>query len=179
MTEGAQREQFETFAGYNRWMNERLFALLAELSDEERKRDLGAFFGSIHRTLNHILLADRIWLARFRRGVDGLASLRDAALVDSFGSLSDQLFESFDALRAARIETDEVLVRFTAEITQEALSDSIRYVNSAGVAREHPLWIAVAQVFNHQTHHRGQVTTLLSQLGKDPGVTDFLPYATM
>ena len=90
MSTPAQLEQFRRFAAYNRWMNERLYAHAGELPDEARTRDLGAFFGSLHRTLNHLLLTDRVWLARFRRFLGGFPSLEGAELVDAFDSLGDR-----------------------------------------------------------------------------------------
>lgn len=179
MSTPAQLEQFRRFAAYNRWMNERLYAHAGELPDEARTRDLGAFFGSLHRTLNHLLLTDRVWLARFRRFLGGFPSLEGAELVDAFDSLGDELFASFAELRAGREATDAVLVAFADELTEARLLEDFRYRNTKGVERNHALWIAVAHLFNHQTHHRGQATTLLHQLGRDPGVTDFLAFATM
>lgn len=155
-------EQLHALARYNRWMNDRLFAVAAELSDDERKRDLGAFFRSIHGTLNHLLLADRIWLARF--GV--LEQPR-------FAGMGEELFADFGELQRGRVETDEAISAFVGALTEDRLAAPIAY--SRGQRKvEHPLWFAVLHLFNHQTHHRGQVTTLLMQLGRDPGVTDLI-----
>lgn len=174
---GAHQDQMRGFAKYNRDFNLVLFGKVAELGDAERKRDLGAFFGSIHGTLNHILLGDRIWLGRFAKAFPGMSSLADAKLVYEFSSLSQEVCSDFDDLFREREATDRVIADWVEELTNELLAETMRYSNSSGQVREHPVWVAVAHLFNHQTHHRGQVTTLLSQLGHDPGVTDYFAYA--
>lgn len=173
---GAHQDQFRGFAKYNLEFNRNLFDRLAGLDDEQRKRDMGAFFGSIHATLNHLLLADRIWLGRFAVAFPDLRSLAGAAVLHSFPSLRHELYAGFDELDAQRRETDAVIVRWAAELSDELLATTMRYRTSNGQLREHPAWIAAAHLFNHQTHHRGQVTTLMHQLGVDPGVTDYLVY---
>jgi uncharacterized damage-inducible protein DinB len=160
-------EWLRASARYNRWMNDKLYGLAASLSDEARKRDCGAFFGSIHGTLGHILLADRIWLARFTGvtipdGFMGPGGIR---------SLDQELYADFEELRRERATTDDELSAWVAGLTPERLAAPLVYVRR-GEKQESPLWWAVAHVFNHQTHHRGQITTLLMQQGCDPGVTD-------
>lgn len=155
-------DQCRALARYNRWMNDKIYAVAAELSDEERKRDLGAFFRSVHGTLNHLLLADRVWLGRF----GAMPPLQ-------IGSLADELFADFSELRRERATTDAIVGVFVDDLTAEKLTETLSYKRGAGVA-EHPLWFAVLHMFNHQTHHRGQITTLLSQLGRDPGMTDLI-----
>ena len=100
-------EHYRALARYNRWMNDRLYELAGRMRDEQRRRPLGAFFGSLHGTLNHLLLTDRVWISRFG-------------------------------------------------------------------ACEAPVFNALSHLFNHQTHHRGQATTLFMQLGCDPGMTDLI-----
>jgi uncharacterized damage-inducible protein DinB len=162
-------EHARTLARYNRWMNDKLYAVATELTDEERKRDRGAFFKSIHGTFNHLLLADRVWMGRFT-GVDlhgdwlGPGGIR---------SLDQELYSDFDELRRERQKMDENIEQWVATLTAEKLTATHRYVRK-GVTYEHPLWWTVAHLFNHQTHHRGQVTTLLMQAGHDPGVTDII-----
>lgn len=173
---GAHHDQIKAFAHYNRAFNARLFDLIATLDDRDRRRDLGAFFGSVHGTLNHILLADRIWLGRFAAAFPRLTALHGAALLTRFDSLRDELYADFDALRSARADTDGVIVAWAEQMTDPLLAETMRYANSQGQTRSHPAWIAAAHLFNHQTHHRGQITTLLHQLGHDPGVTDFIAY---
>ena len=153
----------QTMARYNRWMNERLYALCATLSDEARKRDAGAFFGSIHGTLNHILLGDRIWLGRF------------LGRPFSVKSMDQELYSDFAELRVEREISDREIVAWADSLTPEHLGDPLTYVSVINPATSsYPRWVVVVHFFNHQTHHRGQVTTLLSQLGLDPGVTDLI-----
>jgi len=158
---------FTALARYNRWMNDKLYELAATLSDEVRKRDCGAFFGSIHGTFNHLLLADRVWLGRFKGEVipPGFMGPR------GIRSLDQELYADFEALRSERTLTDDELSAWVADLTEERLAAPLKFLRR-GQPYEAPLWWAVAHVFNHQTHHRGQVTTLFSQQGKDPGVTD-------
>jgi len=154
-------------ARYNRWMNDKLYGLAATLSDEARKRDRGAFFKSIHGTFNHLLLADRVWLARFR------GETVSNGFMGPFGirSLDQELYVDFEELRRERALTDEALAGFVSGLTSDELAAPLVYLRG-GKRLESPLWWAIAHLFNHQTHHRGQITTLLTQHGCDPGVTD-------
>ena len=150
-------------AAYNRWMNERLYGLCAGLTDVERKRDVGAFFKSIHGTLNHLLLADRLWIGRFT-GVPFVAT-----------SLDQELYADFGELRAEREATDAGIARWASTLAAAELATELRYTTMVNPQpKSCPLWLAVTHFFNHQTHHRGQLTTLLAQKGIDPGVTDLL-----
>ena len=155
-------EHYRAMSRYNRWMNDRLYAAAGELGDEPRKRPLGAFFGSLHGTLNHLLLTDRIWISRF-----------GACEAPRFRALSDELFSDFDRLRAERQATDAALSSFVESLTPADLARPLEYAASSGTKR-HALWLALSHLFNHQTHHRGQATTLLMQLGRDPGLTDLI-----
>lgn len=170
--------QMTLFADYNARFNAQLYEACESIHDEERRRDRGAFFGSIHGTLAHILLGDRIWLGRFRSCGIATEALADAALITSFSGLDAQIVDTWADLRRERSTTDDVISRFVAALDDHTLASPMRYANSRGVTREHPVFVAVAHLFNHQTHHRGQVTTLLKQAGVDPGVTDFLVFAT-
>ena len=173
---GAHQDQMRGFAKYNREFNRVLFGKAAELGDDERKRDMGAFFGSIHGTLNHILLADRIWLGRFAKAFPDMTSLAGTELVHEFASLSEEICADFDELFRERKATDRVITEWVEELSDERLGRTLRYSNSSGQMRELPVWVAAAHLFNHQTHHRGQVTTLLFQRGHDPGVTDYFAF---
>jgi uncharacterized damage-inducible protein DinB len=167
-------DHFRDYARYNGWFNGRLYEAAAALSDDERKRDLGAFFRSAHGTLNHLLLTDRIWLWRFSQVDPAWSTFEGAALVETQGAHDRELFSDFAELTRERAETDGVIGAWMNELDADALERPMRYANSRGEVREHALWFGLAHFFNHQTHHRGQVTTLLSQLGRDPGPTDFL-----
>ena len=160
-------EWLSALARYNRWMNDKLYRLAATLDDEARKRDCGAFFRSIHGTFNHLLLADRIWLARFT-GV----TVPDGFLAPGgIRSLDQELYVDFEDLRRERAVTDDELSAWISGLTSERLGGPLVYMR-LGKRLESPLWWAVAHLFNHQTHHRGQLTTLFKQQGCDPGVTD-------
>jgi uncharacterized damage-inducible protein DinB len=152
-----------TMAAYNRWMNERLCALCAGLPDEERRRDRGAFFRSIHGTSNHLLLGDRIWLGRF------------LGEPFPFASLDQELYADFAELRAERERTDREIEAWAASLGPADFEGTLRFTSVVNPApRSFPFWVAATHFFNHQTHHRGQLTTLLMQAGVDPGVTDLI-----
>ena len=148
-------------ARYNRWMNQRLYTLCAVLEDAERKRDRGAFFGSIHGTLDHLLYGDLALLSRFTG---------DPPEMPRLGA---PLHADFDQLAAERARVDARLLDWADGLTPEWLGRPLAFTSQTdGVTRELPAWTLVVHLFNHQTHHRGQLTTLLSQLGLDPGPTD-------
>ncbi|MEO6027518.1 MAG: DinB family protein [Candidatus Binatia bacterium] len=169
-------EQYQALARYNAWMNEQMYALAATLDDGDRRRDLGAFFGSLHGTLNHILWADRIWLWRFTNDATiGQSRDRDGSPI-RIGMHDQMLYSDFADLRRERSATDRHIVLWAAGFTPELLAAPVRYQSMNGSPREHPLWMAVTHFFNHETHHRGQATTLLRQRGHDPGVTDFMAF---
>lgn len=159
-------DSYVALSRYNTWMNEKLYDVAAQLSDEERKRDVRAFFRSIHGTLNHLLFADCVWLLRF-----GVAGVTPNPAGRAFGP---EMYDDFAELRRERRAADALLDTWTKSLTDEALDATFRYSTLSGIACEHPLSFAVQHLFNHQTHHRGQVTALLMQLGHDPGVTDLL-----
>jgi uncharacterized damage-inducible protein DinB len=169
-------DQYRGLARYNTWMNEKLYAQAATLDAADRTRDLGAFFRSLHATLGHILWADRIWLWRFTRDAEiGESRDRDGNAIP-IGMHDQVLYADFDELRRERAKTDRHIEQWADAFTPEHVAGPISYANMSGATREHPLWMAVTHFFNHQTHHRGQATTLLKQLGRDPGVTDFMVF---
>ena len=166
-------DNYRFLARYNRWMNQRLYAACEPLGDEERKRQRGAFFGSIHHTLTHLLLADRMWLHRFALQETRFAALPTAALaLPEVSDYTSDLYPDWRDLRQTREAIDEVIEQWLAEMKIDFLAGIMRYANTKGVQRAHPAWQAMTHFFNHQTHHRGQVTTLLKQAGVDLGVTD-------
>ncbi|HJV80990.1 DinB family protein [Noviherbaspirillum sp.] len=158
----------QTMAAYNHWMNEKLYQACERLTDEERKSDRGAFFKSIHSTLNHIIWGDYMWLGRFTQETP-LAKTYPKA------SIGTDLYEDWHALRAARSAMDEDILAWAATLDTEWLAhDFSWYSGLTKSTRTRPAWLLVAHLFNHQTHHRAQVTTLLSQQGIDPGDTDLM-----
>jgi len=172
-------DNYRLLARYNQWFNARLLDACEPLGDAERKADRGAFFGSIHHTLNHLLVGDQVWLKRFRQcALDHgweTPSLGDAVLDLPPGTaLNSVLFTDWAALRVKRLQLDTAIIQWTADMPDGFPRCTMRYANTAGVQRVHPAWQALTHFFNHQTHHRGQVTALLMQAGVDPGVTDLI-----
>ena len=156
-------EQCNFLAKYNGWMNEQLYTVCADIPDHERKAEHGAFFGSVHGTLNHLLLADRIWLGRFQK------------IPYPATRLDDILYEDFAELRDARRREDARISTWTATLDEAALSLPMIYIGIVEPSkRACTLWMAATHFFNHQTHHRGQVTTLLAQMNVDYGATDMI-----
>jgi len=161
-------------ARYNQWMNQQLFEKIQWLPATEIAKDRGAFFGSILGTLNHILVADMFWLRRFSSSTscrDALSPMRDIPMP---ASLRDILFGDIQLLRAKREAMDALILDFSQTWNEEMLASPIRYRNMAGEKHQQPLGVLLQHFFNHQTHHRGQVTTLLFQAGIDPEATDLL-----
>ena len=159
MTDALVRN-FRVLARYNALANRRLYEACARLPDAERKKRRPSFFGSIHGTLNHLMVGDRIWLARFA-GEEVPSTNLDAILYEGFGEL-----------REAREEEDSRIEAFAAGIDRRFLQGKIRYVNNEGRTLEDPVELLVAHFFNHQTHHRGQVHDMLTQTNVPPPVLD-------
>ena len=151
------KSHYQMFAGYNAWCNERLYAAAAKLSEADYHADRRAFFKSVHGTLNHLLVGDRIWMRRLTGKGDVPTSL-DAILYDNF-----------PALRAARRSEDEGISRYVASLNDDDFSKKIRYSTLSNPADiEQVLAPALDHFFNHQTHHRGQAHALLSSvIGND------------
>ncbi len=159
-------EYCQLMAEYNRWMNQKVFHACASLSEEELRRDCGAFFKSIYMTLNHIAYADLAFLARFTQEPRAVPPL------------GPDLFGSFSQLRVERERLDERLMVWASTLSADWLSRTLTYESKVdGLERSVPQWVLVSHLFNHQTHHRGQITTLLTQGGQDVGATDipFMP----
>ena len=156
---------FRMFAGYNAWANERLYSAAAMLSDSEYRADHGAFFGSVHGTLNHLVVGDRIWMQRLTGEGEAPARL-DAILHEDFG-----------ALRAAREAEDARIVAFVEGLSEHDLGRRVRYRTISRPADiEQELGYALPHVFNHQTHHRGQVHCLLTKTVEEAPSLDLTLY---
>ncbi len=148
-------------AQYNEWMNSRMHALCASLSEPELRRDRGAFFKSIYATLNHIVYGNLAFLSRFTG---------NPSVVPDPGA---DLFGTFGLLRAERAALDQRILLWSESLSPSWLAEPLTYKSKIdGKTRTVPKWVLVMHMFNHQTHHRGQVTTLLSQMGLDIGTTD-------
>lgn len=160
-----QHDYFRTLARYNGWMNERLYALCAAMPESLLKQDRQAFFKSIHGTLNHIMLADILWLDRFY----GCPPRR------VFHSLDEEIYSDFEELRRARNTLDREISDWVEGLDDDWLAQPFSFTSLVSPRpRTFLRWHALMHFFNHQTHHRGQVTTLLNQAGYDPGVTDLM-----
>lgn len=151
-------DHYRMFARYNAWANGRLYDAAAQLPADQYRADRGAFFKSVHGTLNHLLVTDRIWMQRFTG--EGEAPNRLDAI----------LFETFDELRAAREAEDQRILRFVEGLDDRRIAGTIKYRRvSSPDEFEQQLAPALAHWFNHQTHHRGQVHALLTGLaGRAP-----------
>ncbi len=153
-----------TMAAYNRWQNRSLYAAADGLSDAQRKEPRGAFFGSIHGTLNHLLWADQMWLSRFA----GTPTPKAKSIKDSVGQ-----YDSWAELKAARAAFDETIIDWTNRLDQAALdSDLTWFSGAANREMTKPRALLIVHFFNHQTHHRGQVHCMLTQCGAKPEATD-------
>ena len=144
---------YRMFGHYNAWANGRLYDATARLTSEQYRADRGAFFKSVQGTLNHLLVTDRIWMARF------------TGAGDAPNRLDAILFETFETLRAARAAEDRRIVDFVEGLDDQRIAGTIKYRRvSSPEEFEQQLAPALAHWFNHQTHHRGQVHALLTGL---------------
>ncbi|MBE9609123.1 DinB family protein [Chitinilyticum piscinae] len=157
----------QLMAAYNQWQNAKLFDACLQLGDDERKADRGAFFQSIHHTLNHILWADLNWMGRF------------TGIKPELPPLGEDIHADFAALHAARLELDARIVAWAGGLSSEWLNEPVTWSSVLyKFTQTIPRWVQVQHFFNHQTHHRAQVGTLLMQAGIDIGITD-LPMLPM
>ena len=157
-------DRLSTSAAYNRWANARLYAAVGTLSDAAYRADRGAFFGSIRNTLNHVLVADRIWLKR-------LTGAGDAP-----ERLDTILHDDFKGLEVARAAEDDQIAVFVAGLDAADLERSFTYQNTAGKSFRQEVVPVLMHVFNHQTHHRGQVHAMLTGLGEAAPALDLIFY---
>jgi len=149
------KQHFRMFASYNRWANQRVYDGVAELSEAEFLRDTGAFFKSAMGTLNHLLVTDRIWMKRFTGEGDAPTTL-DAIL-----------HPAFEPLRRARIGEDDRITKWVNGLSDTELAGRFTYITTTDVRTvSQRLAPALAHLFNHQTHHRGQMHTILTGLGR-------------
>jgi uncharacterized damage-inducible protein DinB len=157
---------FEMFAGYNAWANRRLFEAAKGLTEGQYRQDRDAFFKSMHGTLNHLLVGDRVWMHRFTG--EGTPPAR----------LDLILFEDLASLRSAREKEDQRIVDWVKSLDEAKLAGIISYRRVTGnkEAVEQALAPALAHFFNHQTHHRGQAHAILTGFGKRDLELDLLYY---
>ena len=165
---------FVLFASYNAEMNRRVHQAALQLSHADLSRDRGAFFGSILGTLNHLVTADTIWLHRIAGHPARFASLKAIQELDRPSSLDQVVVTDLDQWHARRVMLDQIITNMVHEINQADLDSILFYSRIDGSPANKHLRDVLTQFFNHQTHHRGQVSTLLFQAGVDIGVTDIL-----
>ncbi len=148
---------------YNRWQNQNLYSAADTLSDEARRRETGAFFGSIHKTLSHLLWADRTWMSRFTGGERLQAGIPESVT----------LYPEWEGLKRERAAFDETMIAWADKLDANWLAGDLSYYSGA-MKRDmvKPRWQVVTHLFNHQTHHRGQVHCMLTQAGAKPHSTD-------
>ena len=161
-------------ASYNEWMNARLYEGAGKLPAQELSADRKAFFGSLIGTLNHIAVADTIWLKRFSTHPSNHAALDPVRKLRAPLALNEVLFTDLQQLFSYRKMLDEVIKQWATALTEEDLAHVLRYSNMKGIPAKKSFFSLAMNFFNHQTHHRGQATTLLFQAGVDVGVTDLL-----
>ncbi len=174
MTELAFKEHLRLMATYNSVMNARLIALITPLSNEALLESRGAFFGSVLGTLNHLIVADLMWLNRFRPQPYGQVLMPLDALPKP-KILADLLYPTLAELAPVRAELDALYIRFIDQLSDGDIASPLSYQSATGGAFTKTVGLLLSHVFNHQTHHRGQITTLLSQMGLNIGVTDLAP----
>ena len=170
----SERANLVLLAEYNEWMNARLFSAAAELSPEELLANRSAFFGSIAGTLNHIVAGDTIWLRRFATHPARHAMLQPLLAWPAPASLATIYSTDLPTLFAHRQLLDGVIRQWTKALSHADLAHVLAYANTKGVVSGKRFGSLALHFFNHQTHHRGQASTLLLQAGVDIGVTDLL-----
>lgn len=159
------KQHFAMFAAYNRWANKRIYQAAAAVTDEEFRSDAGVFFKSLMGTLNHILVADRIWMKRFTGEGDAPTTL-DAIV-----------HQELDRLRIAREAEDARIIGWIASLTPQSFSGRFTYMTATDMRTiSQRLAPALAHFFNHQTHHRGQAHAVLTALGQPSQVLDLVAF---
>ncbi|MGK0299061.1 MAG: putative damage-inducible protein DinB [Gammaproteobacteria bacterium] len=169
------KNHFELMASYNIRMNVQVYQAASKLSNEDLTKNAGAFFGSVIGTLNHMVVCDLIWLARFKPHKDTYHSLDGLSKFPTPESLDQVLYLNFSDLEGVRVKLDAIIQRWIVDETKEDdFVEELLYKNMKGITSKRDFGELVSHLFNHQTHHRGQASTLLNQFGEDIGVTDFL-----
>ena len=168
------KQHFELLARYNQWMNSSVYASAQSLPDVELTRNRNAFFKSIVGTLNHIMVGDLVWLGRFAKHTTEFELLNRLSQWPQPQALDQVLFTHINALAQARQQLDDIIIEFVETLQASHLQSDLNYHNMRGEVQRKNFGMVLQHFFNHQTHHRGQVTTLFSQLGIDVGVTDLL-----
>jgi uncharacterized damage-inducible protein DinB len=164
---------FRLMAPYNAWMNAKVYNAAERLTTDDLSRDRGAFFGSILGTLNHLAAADLIWFGRLAAHPP-FADRLDLAGLPQPNGIRFIVSEDLAKLRPIRERIDRLIVGFVDGLTDADVGGVLEYRRTDGTPNRKVLSSVLSHIFNHQTHHRGQITTLLTQAGIDVGVTDLL-----
>lgn len=167
-------EQIMLLADYNRWMNAKVYDAASTLTDAELVLNRQAFFGSILGTLNHLTLGDTVWLKRFATHPAGFKALSPLDAIATPTDLKALAFANLRELSTRRAWLDQLIIEWTHSLRESDLDHRLQYHNMRGLANDKPFFSLLVHFFNHQTHHRGQATTLLTQAGVDVGDTDLL-----
>ena len=165
-------EHLKLLASYNEWMNLKIYAATARLSQDELTTNRRAFFGSLLGTLNHLVVGDRLWLHRFSSHPNRHPGLEAIRALPVPMTLDQILFEDLRELEEHQKWLDALIIEWISQLTEEDLGHRLRYTNSRGVTSVKLFASLLLHFFNHQTHHRGQVHAMLTQAGGKPGDTD-------
>jgi uncharacterized damage-inducible protein DinB len=158
------KAHFERMSRYNRWANRRLYGAVAQLDEAEFLAPRSGFFPSLAKTLNHLVVADRVWLGRLTGNIS------------AHRKLDEMLYDDLPALTAAREAEDQRMIAFFKALTQARIDGTFDYQNMAGEPRSQPMLPVLAHVFNHQAHHRGQAHAMLSGTRVAPPVLDLVAF---
>ena len=167
----------QLMARYNRWQNENLYNTADKLTDAQRREDRGAHFGSVHKTLTHLVWADQNWMSRFT-GKPAPWFDYGAQPWPKSPRESVNLELDWDELKRQRAAFDETIIAWAETVDPAWLAQVFSWLHSSGRQNSQPYWVLVTHMFNHQTHHRGQVHGLLTGLGAVPDDTD-IPWMPM
>lgn len=173
-TQVNRTEHIALMANYNQWMNRKLYDAALTLTDAALAMDRQAFFGSILGTLNHLALGDTVWLKRFAQHPAGFSALAPMQTVATPADLKQLAFADIRELATYRSWLDQLIVDWSHTVQETDLDHRLHYSNMRGVTADKDFFSLLVHFFNHQTHHRGQATTLLTQAGLDVGTTDLL-----
>ena len=168
----SEKNQLVLMAEYNQLMNQRIIDASSQLSEKDLLADKGAFFKSVFHTLNHIMIGDILWLKRFSAHPSDFKCLQLIKDLAKPESLDELLFDSLPTFQKQRKELDQIIIAWCDELEEADLDSVLSYINFKGESHKKRLGDLILHVFLHQIHHRGQVTTLLSQQSIDFGETD-------
>lgn len=168
----SEKSQLMLMTEYNQLMNQRMIKACENMSSDSLSENKGAFFNSAIGTLNHILIGDCIWLKRFSTHPSAYISLKSLSEFKKPDRLDIILFSDLASLKEERSILDNIFIEWCSELKEEDLDKPLKYANFKGKVHNKRFGDLILHVFLHQIHHRGQVTTLLSQENIDFGETD-------